>query len=215
MQAWIFSDEAYTEQYHALYTDFIEEWFMNGNLETLITDTAQLLLPYVEKDPTKFCAVEEFDTGVDAMMQFVALRTQAVSRQLEGDTTLVETGDLNLSDMGSMGGDMDGKMGGGKMPQDDNRPFADKNGNNNEEMPTMPPGMKMEDENVPAGDFDPSGFAPDSNPSGSRPAINDFKPDEGAFGAPSENSELFKWGLVGMSVLILGVGLLIALKKKY
>ena len=110
MQAWIFSDETYTEQYHALYAEFIEKWFSNGELEKLIADTAELIRPYVEKDPTKFCTAEEFDTGVQTMQQFVALRAEAVSRQLDGDDTAVETGGINLSDMGSMGGG----FGGGK-----------------------------------------------------------------------------------------------------
>lgn len=33
------------------------------------------------------------------MMQFAALRAEAVSRQLEGDTAAVATGGLDLSDM--------------------------------------------------------------------------------------------------------------------
>ncbi|MDO5441793.1 MAG: CotH kinase family protein [Bacillota bacterium] len=116
MQAWIFSDEQYTNQYHALYSEFIEKWFANGELEKLIADTAEMIRPYVEKDPTKFCTAEEFDAGVQTIKQFVSLRAEAVSRQLSGNTTAVETGDLNLSTMGSMGG-MGGK--GGQFDRDD------------------------------------------------------------------------------------------------
>lgn len=128
MQAWIFSDESYTQQYHALFTKFIEKWCSNGELENLIADTAEMIRPYVEKDPTKFCTVEEFNTGVKTMQQFVALRAEAVSRQLGGDTTVVETGDLNLSTMGSMGGGMGGNPGSGNMPQSGDKPS--RNGSN-------------------------------------------------------------------------------------
>jgi len=149
MQAWIFSDEAYTQQYHELYSEFIEKWFSNGELEKLIDDTANMLRPYVEKDPTKFCTSEEFEAGVEAMQQFVSLRSEAVSRQLEGDTTAVETGDLNLSDMGSMGGN----MGGGNKSQSEERPSRNERGSSNEESTTIPADMISQDDNAKTGGF--------------------------------------------------------------
>ena len=112
MLGWIFSDESYTEQYHKLFSEFIEKWFTNGALEQLIADTAEMIRPYVEKDPTKFCTMEDFDKGVTALKQFISLRGETVERQLAGDETAVETGSLNLSDMGSMGGGMGKGMGG-------------------------------------------------------------------------------------------------------
>ncbi|MBR5947137.1 MAG: CotH kinase family protein, partial [Clostridia bacterium] len=111
MVGWIFSDEEYTERYHELFAEFIEKWFANGELEKLIEDTAAMIRPYVEKDPTKFCTLDEFDQGVSVLSEFVSLRTEAVSRQLNGDSTAVETGDINLSDMGSMGGGIGGTSG--------------------------------------------------------------------------------------------------------
>ena len=113
MVGWIFSDEIYTEQYHALFAEFLAEWFDSGKLETLISDTADLLRPYVEKDPTKFCTAEEFEQGVEALTQFVTLRGEAVGRQLAGDETAVDTTGLNLSDMGTMGGGNGGGFPGG------------------------------------------------------------------------------------------------------
>ena len=68
--------------------------------------TAEMIRPYVEKDPTKFCTTEDFDKGVETLSKFVSLRAEAVSRQLNGDDAAVETGDLDLSVMGSMGGGM-------------------------------------------------------------------------------------------------------------
>ncbi|MCF0238821.1 MAG: CotH kinase family protein [Sphaerochaetaceae bacterium] len=108
MQAWIFSDQEYTAQYHSLFAEFIEKWFTNGELSLLIEKTADLIRPYVEKDPSKFCTTEEFEKGVNTLSQFVNLRGEAVSRQLEGNTTTVNTSSLNLSDMGSMGGGFGG-----------------------------------------------------------------------------------------------------------
>lgn len=102
MLGWIFSNQTYTEEYHALFSEFIEQWFLKDTLVQKISDTAALIRPYVEKDPTKFCTIEEFDAGVSALSQFVALRAEAVSRQLNGDFSEIDTGELELSDMGSM-----------------------------------------------------------------------------------------------------------------
>lgn len=102
MLGWIFSDASYTEQYHVLFEEFVERWFDEGELSELIESTADLIRPYVEKDPTRFCTTEEFEEGVEALEQFVTLRAEAVSRQLAGDTTAVDTEGLTLSDMGTM-----------------------------------------------------------------------------------------------------------------
>ena len=102
MLGWIFSDASYTEQYHTLFEEFVERWFDEGELSELIESTADLIRPYVEKDPTRFCTTEEFEEGVEALEQFVTLRAEAVSRQLAGDTTAVDTEGLTLSDMGTM-----------------------------------------------------------------------------------------------------------------
>jgi hypothetical protein len=110
MLGWIFSDESYTEQYHKLFAEFLEQWIASGKLEQLISDTAEMIRPYVEKDPTKFCSLEDFDKAVSALSGFVALRGEAVSRQLEGDDTPVDTGSLDLTAMGTMGGGMGGNM---------------------------------------------------------------------------------------------------------
>lgn len=102
MLGWIFSDASYTKQYHALFEEFVERWFDEGALSELIESTADLIRPYVEKDPPRFCTTEEFEEGVETLEQFVTLRAEAVSRQLAGDTTAVDTEGLTLSDMGTM-----------------------------------------------------------------------------------------------------------------
>lgn len=112
MVSWIFSDEKYTEQYHEFFSEFTEEWIDSGRLEQMIEDTAAMIRPYVEKDPTKFCTTEEYETGVRAIIQFTALRGEAVKRQLQGDDTAVDAGGLNTSDMGTMNNGMGDKAGG-------------------------------------------------------------------------------------------------------
>lgn len=222
MQAWIFSDEAYTEQYHTLYAEFIEKWFGNGELKKLIADTAELIRPYVEKDPTKFCTAEEFDTGVQTMQQFVTLRAEAVSHQLEGDGAAVETGDLNLSDMGSMGGGknrdfdfsaMSGEQRGGKSSRTDSEVSDDNTADASPDLQTQEDNAKER----PSGGFDPSTFGQKDRQGSSRPGGDmSFNPRDGAAsGSPSASSDTAKWILVGVSFVVLAAGLWIAVNKKY
>lgn len=116
MIAWIFSDVKYTELYHEYFARFIDEWF-GGKAEQLITDTAELIAPYVEQDPTKFCTYEEFNKGVETLKEFVRLRAQSVKSQLDGAAELIDASHISISDMGSMGdmGNMGG-FGGGHRP---------------------------------------------------------------------------------------------------
>ena len=112
MVAWIFADETYTNQYHEYFREFLE----NLELSEPIRTTEELIAPYVEKDPTKFCTYEEFETGVDALELFCELRVESVQGQLDGtipstidgqsadDANLVDASELKLSDMGSTGG---------------------------------------------------------------------------------------------------------------
>ena len=104
MVGWIFSDEKYTDRYHELFAEFIDRWFSDGQLETLISRTAEMIRPYVDKDPTRFCTTEEFDEGIETMESLVSLRAEAVRAQLRGEETETDTGDLDLSTLGTMGG---------------------------------------------------------------------------------------------------------------
>ncbi|MBP5267368.1 MAG: CotH kinase family protein, partial [Ruminococcus sp.] len=116
MIAWIFDNEEYTEQYHQLFSEFLD----SVDFEKLVADTAELIDKYVEKDPTKFCTYDEFKTGVEAISKFCTLRAESVRGQLNGtipvtsegqkedSSALIDTDGLNTSDMGSMGGGMGG-----------------------------------------------------------------------------------------------------------
>ena len=113
MADWIFASEEYTQQYHALFEEFLDRF----DLDAMISETAALIAPFVEKDPTSFCTCEEFEAGVETLRQFCALRCESVrGHQLDGTipatdegqtadpAALVDASALTLSDMGSMGG---------------------------------------------------------------------------------------------------------------
>ena len=107
MQAWIFSDETYGRQYYALYAELLEQ----VDVQFIIDNAYQLIAPYVEKDPTAFCAFTEFQTGVETLKEFCKLRSESVQLQLSGSTVTVDVGTLDLSDMGTMNHGMGGSRG--------------------------------------------------------------------------------------------------------
>ena len=178
MVSWIFDDEDYTEQYHKLFSEFLS----SVDLEKMISDTAALIDEYVEKDPTKFCTYDEFKKGVEAISKFCTLRAESVSGQLSGSipstsdgqkadsSSLIDTGDLNISDMGSMNmGSGKGGFGGfGGNKQSDSSDASLMNMSN----------MQFNGGDMPGG-FDPSNF------DGKMP--EDFTPPDGSF--PSGKNE--------------------------
>ncbi len=136
MLAWIFANEEYTELYHQYFTEFISDYFDSGKFTEMIDSVKAMISPYVEDDPTKFCTTEEFETGIDTLKEFCLLRAESIRGQFNGsigstsetqdESTFVDTGDIEISDMGSMGNSMGGA--------------ADAFKGNETGMPQMPPG---------------------------------------------------------------------------
>lgn len=120
MIAWIFANEEYTELYHQYFSEFISDYFDSGKFTEMIDSVKAMISPYVEDDPTKFCTTEEFETGIDTLKEFCLLRAESIRGQLNGsigttsdtqdESTFVDTGDLEISDMGSMDHSMGGAV---------------------------------------------------------------------------------------------------------
>ena len=122
MLAWIFADEKYTELYHQYFSEFLSQYFISGEFEKMIDTVSEMIAPYVEKDPTKFCSYEEFQEGVSTLKTFCRLRAESIQGQLDGTISStgtaqqfpseeqqteafegVEAGDLAIETMGTMG----------------------------------------------------------------------------------------------------------------
>lgn len=102
MLAWIFESEEYTELYHAAFAEFIESVFTSGEFERLFDETVELISPYVERDPTKFCTYEEFELGAETLREVCLLRAESIGYQLAGEDVTVDASGLDISAMGSM-----------------------------------------------------------------------------------------------------------------
>ncbi len=226
MIAWIFANEEYTAQYHQYFGELLTNYFDSGKFSELMDGTKALISPYVEKDPTKFCTYEEFTAGIDTLKEFCLLRAQSIQGQLDGaigatsetqsQDTLVDAGDIVISDMGSMGNRMgsgtnmgtppsfpDGTAASPNAPQPENgsptdsqqaedgsstdAPQAENNSPPNSQFPMMQTPPEMED----AGNFTPPTGMPGQSPEG---------------GVPSSS-----WILLGISICVLAFGLLFAL----
>nr|WP_325229108.1 CotH kinase family protein [uncultured Oscillibacter sp.] len=121
MVDWIFDSQEYTALYHQYFQEFLETVDIAGLIDT----AAELIAPYVEKDPTRFYTYEEFETGVETLRTFCRLRSESIAGQLAGTipateegqaadaSALVDASSITLSDMGTMDR---GGFGGGERP---------------------------------------------------------------------------------------------------
>lgn len=137
MIAWIFQSEEYVELYHQYFEEFISEYFESGYFAEMIDQVTTMIAPYVEKDPTKFCTYEEFETGAATLREFCLLRAESIRGQLNGtigstsdtqdSSSLIDAGDLQISDMGSMGNMGGGSPGGENLPSRGNTTDSENN----------------------------------------------------------------------------------------
>lgn len=160
MLAWIFSNAEYTKLYHQYFAEFLASCFDSGYFTEMIEETQELIAPYVEKDPTKFCTYEEFEAGAETLKEFCLLRAESVKGQLEGSIAstsegqtqnpeaLVDASEINMSTMGNMNGNHGM---GGKMTQSGNientAPEGGTQENGGGRMPQMPGGQDSNSNN--------------------------------------------------------------------
>lgn len=120
MLSWIFESAEYTALYHQCFSELISGIFDSGYFESMLDSVTEMISPYVERDPTKFCTYEEFQTGVLTLREFCLLRAESAAGQLNGSIgstaetqdagALVSAGTLQISDIGSMNGAMGGDI---------------------------------------------------------------------------------------------------------
>ena len=111
MWAWIAADPEALAQYHEALEALLERCFDSGALQARLEALHSLLRPYVERDPTAFYSVEQFDTAVETLERFCLLRAQSIRAQLEGSLAArteaqdaaarIDASGLDLSVMGT------------------------------------------------------------------------------------------------------------------
>lgn len=80
------------KEYREKYEEFLEEiattFLTKDHIESITTQVSKLVLPYVEKDPTKFYSTEEFlagITGEKSLPEFSIHRAESIIKQLSGE----------------------------------------------------------------------------------------------------------------------------------
>ncbi len=173
MLSWIFESEEYTSLYHEYFSQFINDYFTSGAFSREFKAVKDMISPFVESDPTKFCTYEEFLTGTEMLEQFCLLRAESIKGQLDGtipatsdaqsqdNSALIDASEISVSSMGSMGGGNPGDMRPNKT-EGDSQANAEENTPNtqNPETPSNP-------------NDDTENMQPPQFPSGEMPSIPD------------------------------------------
>lgn len=76
--------DAYYLRYQELFGWFLAEYVESGELSAALWQTAELIAPYVEADPTAFCSYENHRLAVETLEQVCLLRAESARGQLEG-----------------------------------------------------------------------------------------------------------------------------------
>ncbi len=215
MADWILARQEYTQLYHQYFREFLD----SAGWAAIIEQAYDLIAPYVERDPTKFCTYQEFEAGVQALTAFCTLRSQSVDGQLSGSipstnkgqaadsSNLVDASTLSLAQMGTM---EEGRPGAGSAflggPGGESSAFPGEPGG---ESDTFPEGG-----GVPAmGDGDAIG---NRRPAGGAQAQDgfpgSFRHSGGAPGGESAKIDAAALALLGISVLTLLAGILVSFR---
>ena len=71
-------------KYHEYFNYFLDNFIENGRYKVIITKYAQMIEPYVKKDPSAFCSFEDHKLAVETLIRYCELRGQSIKGQLEG-----------------------------------------------------------------------------------------------------------------------------------
>ena len=178
----------------------------------------------MEKDPTKFCTAEEFETGVQTLKTYCALRSESIQGQLDGTTastseaqqedgtSLVDASSITLSDMGSMANTMGGGRGFDRTGGEEDADGAFTPPERPENGSFQPPSETEAPEDADAASDSPQAA---QAASGEDNAARPQRPDDNAADNPaSTGTDRTQLVLLGACVLALLGGLLFALLFK-
>lgn len=80
----LMKNNEYYEQYHKYFDYLIESYFESGYFTDFAEETADMIAPYVGKDPTAFCSYADWQLGAKTIRNFCLLRAESVRGQLDG-----------------------------------------------------------------------------------------------------------------------------------
>lgn len=114
--------DEYKELYHQYLSEIVTGYVGNGQFSRTFTTITAVIDSYVQKDATAFYGYDEYTEAIENLEQFVLLRAASVEGQLNGTIpatteaqkdcdTLIDASTVDLSAMGTQGGDGAGGKG--------------------------------------------------------------------------------------------------------
>ena len=81
----LMKQDEYLARYRSYFDAFIADYFESGRFAETLEAAAELIAPYVQKDPSAFCSYEDHRLAVETLKQVCLLRAQSVRGQLDGE----------------------------------------------------------------------------------------------------------------------------------
>lgn len=165
----VFSNETYIDIYHDYLDELLEGYLSEEAFQERVLEIYTMIEPYASIDPSSFydfstVKTSIFDTSDDnqvSLVEFVEMRTENISQQLDGTIEATNNGEGNEGQKGMNGaggkGDMMGGKGGMQGGQAGQRPEGGMmqrptDGEDSAEMPQMPAGENGEMPQMPTGE---------------------------------------------------------------
>ena len=113
----ILQNEEYLERYHEYYQKLIDGYFDGGEFDKTYSRIRTQIDGLVEDDPNAMYSYDSYLVGADMLYKAVLLRAESVRGQLDGSipsttamqrensSTLIDSSEIDISSMGTMGGD--------------------------------------------------------------------------------------------------------------
>ena len=98
--------------YHKYFERLLEDYFDNRQFEARLRQTAEMIAPYVKRDPTAFCSYEDHLLAADVLEEVCLLRAESIRAQLNGQIPItlrgqnkypkkkLDTSHIHLEDLG-------------------------------------------------------------------------------------------------------------------
>lgn len=105
----------YLSGYHRYFDRLLSDYFENGCFEARLRRMAEMIAPYVEKDPTAFCSYGDHLLAVETLEQVCLLRAESIRAQLNGEIPItlrgqqeypedkIDASHIRLEDLGDFG----------------------------------------------------------------------------------------------------------------
>lgn len=114
--------DEYKELYHQYLNEIVTGYVGSGQFSKTFNTITAVIDTYVQQDATAFYGYDEYKEAIENLQQFVLLRAASVEGQLNGTIpatteaqkdcdTLIDASDVDLSAMGTQGGDGAGGKG--------------------------------------------------------------------------------------------------------